>query len=129
MALSDAKKDFGAGGMGQRPEKAPTPPPKEDAFGKSGYISQDRARGLLRNSKNLIYERYRLKGAEVDELGRKITDAKKFGGLTEKRDVEKYERDERKEINKIINLDERTRAKTKLEKELRTLKGLFLDRK
>ena len=129
MALSDAKKAFGEGGMGQRPEKAPALPPKEDAFGKSGYMSQDRARGLLRNSKNLIYERYRLKGTEVDELGRKITDPKKFGGLTDKYDVEKYERDERKKINKITNLDEKARAKTKLEKELLTVKGLFLNKK
>jgi len=129
MALEDKKGQLGkSAGPGISREKAPVSP-KADAFGKSGYIGPDAARGLLKNSKSLIYEKYKLGGTEVDQLSRKITSEKRFSSFTDKRDIEKYEREGRKEINKITNLDEKTRAKIKLEKELKTLKGVFLEKK
>jgi hypothetical protein len=89
MALEEKRGQLGKSvGFGSPMEKAPTPPPKEDAFGKSGHINPDEARELLRRRKNEIYQKYKLGGTEVEELSRKITDPR-YGSLTGPDDLKK----------------------------------------
>ena len=130
MSIFDIKKGFLGG---RRPKRAPAPPSKEEkkdtsAFGKSGFLPPDKARGLLMRDKDRLFREYSFKGSDVERLAKEITD-KKFGPLTNPADLKRFEGDRRKEINKIPNLDAREKTKKSLEKDVKILKDIFLGKK
>ena len=131
MSLFDKKQQLNQGKIMEKPEKII---PKEEkkspsVFEKKGYINPEEARMLLEKDKDRLFQRYSIKGGEVEGLAQKITDYKKFGSLTREKDIGKYEKLRKKEIEKIKNLDERAGEKRKLEKEMKIFKDVFLGEK
>ena len=92
MAISDIKKDFG-GGMEDKPEKMPTPAPKEEkkdtsVFG--GKEGMERGTFDYKLSNPEMYRGTELGGSRISELGKKL-----FGGeeYIKKSDLERANRE------------------------------------
>ncbi len=124
MTIENVKQGLSQGGTKGTPEKTPAPSPKESAFGEKGYITHDAAKARLTGDKNRIFQRYGVRGSDVDRLAKEITD-QRFGPLTDANDLKKYKDDRKKEIDKIPSLNERKKAEQDLEEKMKILRDSF----
>lgn len=112
-------------------EATPRKEEKKDtsAFGKNGYLPHHESRELLKESKKRLFEKYNLRGSDVDRLSEEITDYKKYHSFTDPEDIKNFEKYRNKEIKNIPNLSERDKARKALEKKVKALKDVFLGEK
>lgn len=133
MVLEEKKQALSQGEMPAKPEKTSLPVKEEkkntSGLEKDDYIPHSRAKGLLMDAKNRLFDEYGIKGKDLAKLAEESTSYGVSGPLFNQKDIKNFEKNRKEKINDIETPKEKREAKQKLEKDLKILKDVFLGEK
>lgn len=122
MALFQKKQALSQSGTREKLEKMP--PAKEEKkevppFGRKGYFERGETGRVF--NKDVLYNKYSIKGKDADELIKRATNYKSYGKLFEEKDA----RDLKKELEGERNETRGTHRGFELDKQIKFLKDRF----
>ena len=90
MSLDEIKQGLGQRGIEkEKSETTPIPSPKKETtvFDNNEGLTGGEVREIIKHDTNKLFSKYQTRGVDARELAQKLTNEKKFGSLTEPKEV------------------------------------------